>query len=36
MQDINELLLEASSLRFQSASGEVKYCSSGHEKVVTV
>lgn len=36
LQGINELLLEASSLRFQSASGEIKYCSSGHEKVVTV
>lgn len=33
---INELLLEASSLRLESPSGAVKYCSLGREKVVTV
>lgn len=36
VQGINKLLLKASSLKLASPSGEVKYCSLGNHKVVTV
>lgn len=36
LQEINNILLEAVSLRFASPSGEVKYCCLGQKKVVTV
>lgn len=36
VQGINKLLLKASSLKLASLSGEVKYCSLGSHKVVTV
>lgn len=36
LKKVDKLLLKGTSLRFQSASGEVKYCSLGHEEVVTV
>ncbi len=36
VQGINKLLLKASSLKLASPSGEVKYCSLGSHKVVTV
>lgn len=36
VQGINKLLLQASSLKLASPSGEVKYCSLGSHKVVTM
>ncbi|MEZ8196995.1 hypothetical protein [Vibrio cortegadensis] len=36
VQGINKLLLKATSLKLASPSGEVKYCSLGSNKVVTV
>jgi hypothetical protein len=35
LQGINRMLLEASSLSLTSPTGEVKYCSLGHQKVVS-
>lgn len=35
LQGINKMLLEASSLKLTSPSGEVKHCSLGHHKVVS-
>lgn len=36
LQGINKLLLKASSLKLSTPSGEVKYCSLGNHKVITV
>jgi len=36
LQGINRMLLQASSLSLTSPSGEVKYCSLGHQKVVSI
>lgn len=36
VQGLNKLLIKDCSLRLKSPSGEVKYCSSGNYKVVTV
>jgi len=35
LQGVNKMLLEANSLQFRSPSGEVKFCSLGHQNVVT-
>jgi hypothetical protein len=35
LQGINKMLLEASTLKLTSPSGEVKYCTLGHKKVVS-
>lgn len=35
LQGINKMLLKASTLKLTSPSGEVKYCSLGHQKVVS-
>jgi hypothetical protein len=35
LQGLNKMLLEASTLKLASPSGEVKYCSLGHPKVVS-
>jgi len=34
LHGVSDLLLEAGSLRFESASGLVRYCSQGQKKVV--
>jgi len=34
LQGLNKLLLEGASLQFKSPSGEVKWCTLGHRKVV--
>ncbi|MEL0630925.1 hypothetical protein [Psychromonas aquatilis] len=36
LQGMDKMLLEASSLKLTSPSGDVKYCSLGHQKVVSV
>ncbi len=36
LQGINNILLEAASLKLESLSGEIKYCSLGRKEVVTV
>ncbi len=35
LQGVSKLLLEASTLRLTNQSGEIKYCSLGHKKVVS-
>jgi len=35
LQGVNEILLNASTLKFQSSSGEIKWCSLGNKKIVT-
>lgn len=35
LQGLNKMLLEASTLKLASPSGEVKYCSLGHQKMVS-
>jgi hypothetical protein len=35
LQGVNNILLEASSLKLQSPTGEIKYCSLGRKEVIT-
>ena len=35
LQGLNKILLEASTLKLEIPSGEIKYCSLGHQKVVS-
>lgn len=36
LQGLNKMLLEAATLSITSSSGEIKYCTLGHQKVVSV